>query len=732
MRYSNLLFLGCALSALATSNAVAQPVAQTEESAAQDSTPSDAPETEGQLQPQAIPNNEIVVTARKREETLQDVPVAATAVTGDLIERRGLASIRDVATLTPGLNVNGDAAGRAFVSIRGVGLTLVQTVQPGVGIFIDGVYQPNTSILNNPLVDVERVEVLRGPQGTLYGKNTLGGAINIISRQPSNEFQVRGGGSYAGPDNAWTAFGSISGPLIADRLQARIAYAHREQDGFLRNPTLGIDANPLNTDTVNATLRAEPVDDVVITVNGYQDWVKGAATPYARVAGPTDYSRIVNFNAANRQLLEYRGINGRLQFPIAGLATDVTLIGAYDEREGRTPDSDVDFNPVNFARASGGDKTEVTTAELRFDTELSSTLSSLVAFYYSREILSADGVTTIVPASLNLRDVSEKRSNNYAVYGTLFWRPVEEWEVSAGLRYDREKRRLTGATGLAGAPLTAVPEVEDGHKEISPRLTVTRHWTGRFMSYASVARGSRGGGFNINPRAPFRSYEGDKVWTYELGTKFSSADRRLSLAGAVFYNDYKDLIGLNTIVGLPGGGFATIDLNTGDVESYGLELEGSFRPTPNWTISGGFSVQRARLTDTSAFTDVTGRVLASDRLPFQPDYNFSLNSDYVVPVGTGDLTFTAGVTGKGDRIAGSISETRAPVLDDYMLVNGSITYRIGGVEVAAFVNNLFNKDYFESYIEQTTLALAVPFLPPSDLGIIGDRRRYGVRARFRF
>jgi iron complex outermembrane receptor protein len=252
------------------------------------------------------------------------------------------------------------------------------------------------------------------------------------------------------------------------------------------------------------------------------------------------------------------------------------------------------------------------------------------------------------------------------------------------------------------------------------------------MSYASVARGFRGGGFNINPRAPFRSYEGDKVWTYELGTKFSSADRRLSLAGAVFYNDYRDLIGLNTIVGLPGGGFATIDLNTGDVESYGLELEGSFRPTPNWTISGGFSLQRARLTDISTFTDVTDRVLASDRLPFQPDYNFSLNSDYVVPLGTGDLTFTAGVTGKGDRIAGSISETRAPVLDDYMLVNGSITYRIGGIEVAAFVNNLFNKDYFESYIEQTTLALAVPFLPASDLGIIGDPRRYGVRTRFRF
>jgi iron complex outermembrane recepter protein len=721
MRHLNVLSLGCALSALATTPALAQEAAGTPAA--------DAAEA-AEISP--LGSEEIIVTARKREESLQDVPVSATAISGETIEARGLASVRDIATLTPGLNINGDAAGRAFVSIRGVGLTLVQTVQPGVGIFLDGVYQPNTSILLNPLVDVERVEILRGPQGTLYGKNTLGGAINIISRQPSNELEVRAGASYAGPDNAWTAFGSISGPIIADRVQARLAVAHREQDGFLRNPLLGIDANPLNTDTVSGTLRVEPINDLVLTVNAYQDWVNGASTPYSRVTGPQDYSRIVNFNAANRQFLEYRGINARLQFPLSGLSTDLTLIGAYDERKGRSPDSDADFSAVDFARSRGVDGTEVSTAELRFDTNLSPTLSSLLAVYYSHEVLTADSVTTIVPAGLNINDVSEKLSNNYAAYGTLFWRPSDAWEVSAGVRYDREKRTLNGASGFVGTPLVAVPEVRDGHKEVSPRVTVTRHWNAGLMSYASIARGFRGGGFNINPRAPFRSYGGDKVWTYELGSKFTSADRRVSLAGAVFYNDYKDLIGLNTIVALPGGGFATVDLNTGDVESYGVELEGVVRPTGAWTLSGGVSLQRARLTDISAFTNVTGRVLASDRLPFQPDWNFSLNSDYVVPLPSGSLTFSGGITGKGDRIAGSISETRAPVLDEYFLVNGSMTYRTGAFELSAFVNNLFNQDYFESYIEQTTLALALPFLPASDLGITGDRRRYGVRSRIRF
>jgi len=135
----------------------------------------------------------IVVTARKREETLQNVPVAVTAVSGEVIERRGFAQVKDVAQLTPSLNTNSDSTGRVFIAIRGIGTTLVGTVQPGVGIFIDGIYQPNTAYLNNPLVDVQRVEVLRGPQGTLYGKNTLGGAINVVTRQPSNKFETAGG-----------------------------------------------------------------------------------------------------------------------------------------------------------------------------------------------------------------------------------------------------------------------------------------------------------------------------------------------------------------------------------------------------------------------------------------------------------------------------------------------------------------------------------------------------------
>ncbi|MCW3797617.1 TonB-dependent receptor [Sphingomonas sp. BN140010] len=732
MRSSLHLFLSASAVALTATPALAQettPSPQPTEQ--QDGTGATPAGTAAQQSDEtgAAPSD-IVVTARKRVEALLDVPVAATAITGEVIEKRGLVSARDIAALTPGLNINSDAAGRAFVAIRGVGVTLVDTVQPGVGIFIDGVYQQNTSYLNNPLVDVERVEVLRGPQGTLYGKNTLGGAINIITRQPSNELQVRAIGSYARPDKNWLLSGSVSGPIVTDRLQARIGYAHRQQEGFTRNTLLGTDGNPLQTDSLRGTIRALPAPDVILTVNGYRDWVKGASTPYAYVDGPTDYNREIRFNTRNIQRFRYSGINARLEFPLESLNTDVTLIGAYDRRRGEAPDSDLDFSEQDIARNSGTDLFQTRTAELRFDTRLSDTLSSIVGLFYSRETRDANTITTLFPGVLNLQNVTDAatKGDTYAAFGNIFWRPSTDWELSAGLRYDVQKRDADGLITL----FTGVQQVTDeelNEKHLSPRVALTRHWNRNLMSYASISRGFRGGGFN-SPTAPFRTYKGDNVWTYEAGTKYSSPDRRFSLAGAVFYNDYRDFVGLNSIAPAVTGGFTTVDLNSGDVRSYGVEVEGTFRPTRNWTLSGGLSLQHARLTNTDIYTELTGRTLASDRLPFQPDYNFNLNSDYTVPVGSGEVTWNIGLLGKGSRIAGSLSETAAPVLKAYTLVNTGLTYRTGPVEFTAFADNLFNKKFFESYIEKTTLILAG--LTPTDVGIVGEGRRYGLRTRLRF
>jgi len=683
----------------------------------------------------------IVVTARKRDETLADVPIAVTAITGDTLTARGFNSVREAAVLSPGLNINSDGTGRAFVSIRGVGVTLVQSVQPGVGLFIDGIYQPNTAYLNNPLLDVDRIEVLRGPQGTLYGKNTMGGAINVITRQPGNDFEVRANGSYAGPDDSWMVSGSVSGPIVTDKVALRVAAAHRQQDGFLRNSVIGGNANPFNTDSVNATLRITPSDGFALTVKGYYDWVDGVNTPYSRVSGPTDYRRDVQFNTINRVSYKYRGINARAEADLGG-GSKLSVIGAYDMRNGFTPDGEGDFGPTDTVRTIARDSLRTMTLESRLDSEWSDQFSTLFGVFYSNEMVRARGQDTIRlthpvlgPVSILRTTAVKNVGDTYAAFGTLFFKPNIDWEIAAGLRFDHEDRTANGSvvsatTTILGTATAGgiVPTAKIKSDEWQPKLSITRKWTPDLMTYVSVARGYRGGGFNA-PTAPTRTYKGDSAWTYEAGAKYAAPG--MSLSGTVFYSDYKDYIGLNSIAPAIGGGLVTVDLNTGDVESYGVELEAMVRPVKAWTLHGAFTWMHARITDASAYTATTARVLSSDRLTFQPDWTASFSSDYRIETGgDSDLTLSAGLVGKGKRLAATLNQTTPTFLDSYWLTNASIAYRTGPVEVALFANNIFNTKYFESYIEQTTLALAG--LPASDLGITGDRRRYGVRASLKF
>ncbi|WP_144037655.1 TonB-dependent receptor [Sphingopyxis sp. KK2] len=672
----------------------------------------------------------IVVTARKRDETLSDVPIAVTAITGDTLVSRGFNSVREAAVLSPGLNINSDGTGRAFVSIRGVGVTLVQSVQPGVGLFIDGIYQPNTAYLNNPLNDVERIEVLRGPQGTLYGKNTMGGAINVITRQPGNDFEARANASYAGPDNSWMVAGSVSGPIVTDKVALRVAASHRQQDGFLTNTVIGGDANPLNTDSINATLRVTPSDGFALTIKGYYDSVDGVNVPYSRVSGPTDYRRDVQFNTLNEVRFKYRGVNARAEADLGG-GSRLSVIGAYDMRNGFTPDGEGDFGPTDTVRTIARDSLRTLTLESRLDSEWSDQFSTLFGVFYSNEMVRARGQDTINivhpvlgPISIVRNTAAKNVGDTYAAFGTVFWKPNLDWEVALGLRYDHEDRTSRGSVngGLTSAKLSS--------DEWQPKLSITRKWTPDLMTYVSVARGYRGGGFNA-PTAPaaVRVYNGDSAWTYEGGVKYATPG--LSLSGSIFYSDYKDYIGLNSIAPAVGGGLVTVDLNTGDVESYGVELEAMVRPVQAWTLRGAFTWMHARITDDSAYRTVTGRTLSSDRLTFQPDWTASFSSDYRIETGgDSDVTLSAGLVGKGKRLAATLNPTTPTFLDSYWLTNASIAYRTGPVEVALFANNIFNTEYFESYIEKTTLALAG--LPASDLGITGDRRRYGVRASLKF
>jgi iron complex outermembrane recepter protein len=251
------------------------------------------------------------------------------------------------------------------------------------------------------------------------------------------------------------------------------------------------------------------------------------------------------------------------------------------------------------------------------------------------------------------------------------------------------------------------------------------------MLYASAAKGYRGGGFNAASLPPqFSTYGGDTVWTNEIGGKASSANGRWLVSSAIYYNDYEDFIGQNALARGPGGGLVSIDLNLGDVESYGLETEVVASVTDNWKVSGSLTLMRARIADQSGWIAVTGTPLATDRLLFQPDWNASLNSDLTVPVGAGDINWNIGVMGKGSRPGSSFDPTTPSILESYAVVNTSLSYRRSGFTASVFANNVFDEEYFESFIDGSLLA-ALGLLN-QDLGILGAPLNVGVRVQYEF
>ncbi|MBL8266874.1 TonB-dependent receptor [Steroidobacter sp.] len=674
---------------------------------------------------------QVIVTARKRDESLLDVPISISAVTEDMMARNSMRSVADVAPTVPGLNVNSDSVGRAFVSIRGIGTALQAGVQPGIGIFQDGIYVPATSYVNNPTLDVQRIEVLRGPQGTLYGKNTLGGAINIITRPPSDTFEGKVFASYS-DGNETEEFGArVSGPL-GDSVRAKLAVASRDSNGFFTNKLIGGAIDASDSDQANLTVVWDASSDVRLTVNGYYLDFTGGTTNYNHVSGPTDYRDNMRMNVNGETSFTYKGGSAKLELPLSGLNTTLTAIGAYDSRD-QSSSTDGDFLSLDIVRSSGDGKDETYTAELRFDTTFSDTFSTLIGLYGSREKSTAISRARLVPLARVTTTTAERTGDTYSIFGTALWRFAPEWELSMGLRVDEESRDQDSFLTSTAAPGVVLrdPSRSIDSSEVEPRVSLTRFFGEGRMVYASAAKGYRGGGFNAaSVPAQFSTYDGDTVWTYELGGKISSAGGRWSLSSALYYNDYRDFIGQNALIVGPGGGLVSIDLNLGDVESYGLETELVAKLTDIWTVRGSLTLMHARITDQRGWIAVTGNKLATERLLFQPDWNASLSSDVTVPVGNAEVDWNLSVVGKGSRPGSSFDPVTPSIMEKYTVVNTSLSYKHGGITASVFANNLFDEEYFESFIDGSLLqALG---LLNQDLGILGAPRNVGVRVQYEF
>lgn len=665
----------------------------------------------------------ITVTALRHEESISNVPVAVSAVTADELTIQNALQVRDVAQLAPGLNITTDSPARAFISMRGIGITVLSSVQPGVGVFVDGIYEPDTGYLNSPLLDVERIEVLRGPQGTLFGSNTEGGAINVITKQPGNTWEGKASADYAGPDKYGSVSASISGPIVPDLLQVQVGAAAHRQDGFMVNQLTGQNANPLDQDAVDGTIRFLPSPVATFTLNASRDTVIGGNTPYVDSSSPSDYSTNVTENAIRRVNLTYTASNLKGEFDIQPLKTKMTVVGAFNELENQSS-GDGDYGPVPYLNGQGWSNEHSYTGEVRFDTTWSANVESLLGFFAQKFITNAQSITEVIASNLYLPSSSVGQVHTGAVYGSLFWTFAEGWKLTAGARVDHENLAASTAATAAAYKDT----------EVDPRVSLQHRWNPALMGYVSVARGSRGGGQN-GPGSPNLIYKSDYVWTYEAGTKFTAFDHRLSMNSDVFYNNYYNFIGPNALApSTTGVGFVGVDLNAGDMKTYGFEDELDVRATSSLSFYGNLTLLHARVTSDQEYIRIVGYGLPGDRIEFIPNWNFTVGSNYDVLLQSGDnLSWNANVVAKGSRPGGSLDPTVIPMLSSYYLVNTTLTYGHNNMQFSLYADNLLNKEYLENYFDKSYLSRA-GFTGDlvEDLSIPGDGRRVGVRVTVNF
>lgn len=434
------------------------------------------------------PNDgEILVTARRRAERAQEVPIALSVVSGQTIERTGAINLVQIANLTPSLTIRSNNARNTFVNIRGLGSNSDQNdgLEIGVGFYIDDVYYGRIGASQFDLIDIERLEVLRGPQGTLFGKNTTAGAINITTQAPQFETEFRGEASY-GENGYHQVRGSLTGPLLGDKVAYRVTVSDTHRDGWLTNLYNGKKINDFDNFSVRGQLLINAADNVSVRLSGdyakqtsysrassivgqFDKYANGAAinntwlqraarggyTPRFDINDP--FAREVDVDGAVRANMEGYGLSGKIDWDLGNaVLTSVTAYRWWDWY----PNNDVDNTPLSVMTLSGTqNRQRQFSQELRLASTGERKLDYVVGLYYYWQVVKALGHyaagkdyalwnnpnanQTLANYAFNgfrSDSIIEPRTKSYAAFGQLTWRATDRFNVTAGLRFTHERK----------------------------------------------------------------------------------------------------------------------------------------------------------------------------------------------------------------------------------------------------------------------------------------------------
>ncbi len=719
---------------------------------------------------------EIVVTAQKRSENLQEVPIAVTALNAEALQNKRVDNLLGLSGLAPSLQIKtDDNAANPRIFIRGVGVNdFNPSTASAVGIYVDGVYIASPLAQLASFYDLQQVEVLRGPQGTLYGRNTTGGAINVSTRKPSDTYEGNLSFEY-GRFNEVNIQGGVGGPLVADKVLFRLSGVYARDDGYTLDRTSGVNGNNQDRYGVRGTVRLKPTsnltDDLTVSTNQSRGGsilaynrslvaqTPAASLPFdpsvgyspcrpqfytsgqcANILGYANTSKNLyqgDYQFDGKDIVKLFGVSNTINYDFG--PASLVSVTSY-QRAARNDQEETDANPIPIITASYIAVQKTLSQELRVQSNGKTRLRYVGGLYYAHDDLNNNSQYDILralrnptPANPSGADVANsiglfgwpltQATDSYAVFGQADYDLTDRLTVTAGLRYSADRKRFHY---VSQAENGAIPIFTfDGTKtfgSVSGRIGLQYKLTDVANVYFTYNRGTKSGGFfsgqTVDP-ADLGPYKDEKVDAFEVGAKTEFFDRRLRANFSAFYYDYKDLQVYTAVQ----RGLITVQLftNASAARIYGAEAELEARPMRGLDLSLSGSLLSAQYQDfQSAGVSYTGNTLPSaPKATLNGTAHYEHDMPFGVLVSQLDFTYRSKVyfdTANTERLSDPAR----------IFVNAQLGVKLneGRYEVGLWGRNLFG---VTNIVDITPIA-SLGF----DVFSVGQPRTYGLYLRAKY
>ncbi|MEH6583337.1 MAG: TonB-dependent receptor [Halioglobus sp.] len=709
---------------------------------------------------------EIVVTARKREQNLQDVSVSVMALPENLLKDAFLTDAEDLTQLVPSLNMQKSGAPRgSSFNIRGIGTQSFSSgVEPSVSTVLDGVVLGRSGMAFMQLLDIERVEVLRGAQGTLFGKNSTAGVVHMITQQPSDEFTASVSATAIEDDRAKAGF-TVSGPA-GDTLGYRLTGFYNRDEGYVDNVYNGKTLNEKDDWSLRGKLRWDPTDNLTLSWSSDFSETEGdccvntlrSIDPYpavppnnqAQVDGlldtldpvqPSEDNIEVNHNFPDTLKVEGSGHALTVDWAIGShTLTSITAFRDWEQQQS----ADADYLPEHFFEVSqtGHTEQEQWTQELRLTSAADRTITYVAGLYFFDQTIERSFDRFVFDG--NATSDFQVDSLNYAAFGEANWNINDDWRLVLGARYTRDELEFDFQRSSGSALQPEIPFFTDevDESDLSGKLALEWNATEDMLLYASFVQGYKGPAFNITTGSTAENTQAVDPETsdsFELGMKSNWFDNRLILNVTVFHTEYEDFQAQATESilildengnpvdndgnGKPDEQFSFILTNVGEVTSEGIEIDFMAQPTENLSLFGGVAFIDAKIDSyengpcsfgqefrgvgyrgqTTCGDSPANQDLSGGALPFSPDWKLTLAANYVIGLDTMpfDLILKANYRIQDD-ILYAIDQDRYQVQESYDVLDASVMLRDKDdhYSVSLFVKNALDEGYVQSITAQ--------------------------------